>query len=89
MLKRKKCQALGVDTMSTLESNIALLSTIPEEFQGTIHTYLVNLCADNPFKPMSANEILEELAESRACYERGEFQDFDEVLDEISDKYGI
>ncbi len=75
--------------MSTLESNIALLSTIPEEFQGAIHTYLVNLCADNPFKPMSANEILEELAESRACYERGEFQDFDEVLDEISDKYGI
>lgn len=75
--------------MSTLESNIALLSTIPEELQGTIHTYLVNLCSDNPFKPMSANEILDELAESRACYERGEFQDFDEALDEISDKYGI
>jgi len=89
MLKRGYRQALGVDTMSTLESNIALLSTIPEEFQGAIHTYLVNLCADNPFKPMSANEILEELAESRACYERGEGKDFFAAIDEIRNEYGI
>ena len=40
-----------------------------------------------PFKPLSANDIFEELAESRACYERGEYEDFDDALNEISAKY--
>lgn len=38
---------------------------------------------------MSEQEILEELAESRACYERGEYMDFDEALDAISKKYEL
>ena len=32
---------LGDGTMSTLESNIALISTIPEDMQEQIHTYLI------------------------------------------------
>lgn len=40
-------------------------------------------------RPMSEQEILEELAESRACYERGEYIDFDEALDMISRKYEL
>lgn len=43
----------------------------------------------NPFKPLSAEEIYEELEQSRACYERGEYQDFDEALDEIKKKYEL
>lgn len=39
--------------------------------------------------PKSAEEIYSDLAESRACYERGEFKDFDEALNEISEEYGI
>lgn len=44
---------------------------------------------ENPFKPKSADEIYAELAESRACYERGEYEVFDDALDEIIEKYGI
>lgn len=43
----------------------------------------------NPFEPLSAEEIYAELAESRACYERGEYEDFDDALDAISKKYGL
>lgn len=76
--------------MSILEENIAIISTIPEDMQEKIHTYLVtNFCVANPFKPLASNEILDELAESRECYERGEYKDFDEALKEISEKYGI
>lgn len=76
--------------MSTLEKNIALLSTFPEEIQKQIHNYLVTRCnSDNPFKPLSEQEILKDLAVSRACYENGEYMDFDEALDIISEKYGI
>ena len=81
---------MGVDTMSTREANIALLSTIPEDAQQQIFVYLTqNFCNGNPFKPKSAEEIYSELAESRASYERGEYEDFDDALDDISDKYGL
>lgn len=74
--------------MSTLGANLALLLTIPEERQQEIQSYLLtNFCADNPYKPLSGDEILAELAESRACYLVGEGEDFDKVLDEIGDRY--
>lgn len=83
-------EMLEVDTMSTLESNIALLTTIPEEFQEQIHTLLVsNFCTDNPFKPISEKEILDELAEGRACYQQGKYKDFDCAVDEVEEKYGL
>lgn len=76
--------------MSILEANLELLSTIPEERQKEIQRYLlVNFCGNNPYKPLSGDEILTELAESRACYGRGEGEDFDKALDEIGAKYGL
>ncbi|MCR4717218.1 MAG: hypothetical protein K5656_08555 [Lachnospiraceae bacterium] len=76
--------------MSTRDANIALLSVIPESYQQQIYIYLSKkYCDNNPFAPMSANDIYAELAESRACYERGEYEDFDDALNEISAKYGL
>ena len=76
--------------MSILEANLELLSTIPEERQKEIQSYLkVNFCRDNPYKPLGREEILSELAESRECYDRGEGEDFDKALDEIGVKYGL
>lgn len=76
--------------MSTKEANIALLSTIPEEAQQQIFIYLThNFCKDNPYKPKTAEEIYSDLAESRACYERGEFKNFEDALNEISSRYGL
>jgi hypothetical protein len=64
----------GANIMSKREANMALLLTIPE---------------NSPFKPLSAKEIEVEFAEARACHERGEYEDFDEALDELSAKYGL
>lgn len=76
--------------MSTLEANLELLSTIPEEHQQEIQRYLlINFCGDNPYKPLKKAEIAEELAESRKCYQNGEGEDFDKALDEIGAKYGL
>lgn len=76
--------------MSTMEANLALISTIPEERQEEIRTYLLmNFCTDNPFKPLSAEEIASELAQARECYEKGEGENFDDAVDEISAKYGL
>lgn len=77
-------------TMNTKEANIALLLTIPDDAQPQIFAYLTqNFCNGNPFKPKSAEEIFSELANSRACYERGEYEDFDDALDDISLRYGL
>lgn len=35
------------------------------------------------FEELTDEELHVKLAESRACYERGEYRDFDEALDEI------
>lgn len=76
--------------MSTLEANMALLLTIPEERQEEIQSYLLtNFCTDNPYGPLSSSEIIAELDESRAYYLAGEGEDLDKVIDEIGDKYGL
>ena len=76
--------------MSTLEANLALLLTIPEERQEEIQSYLLtNFCTNNPYRLLSGDKILAELAESRACYLAGEGEDLDKVLDEIDDRYGL
>ena len=44
---------------------------------------------DNPYRLLGRGEILKELAESRKCYENGEGEDLDAVIDEIEMKYGL
>ena len=76
--------------MNALETNLALLLTIPEEHQEEIQSYLLtNFYTDNHYKLLSSSEILAELAESRAYFRAGEGEDLDKVLDEIGDKYGL
>lgn len=49
----------------------------------------MNFCENNPYSPLSENEILAELAKSRICYDNGEGEGFDKALDEIGAKYGL
>lgn len=80
----------GVDVMSIKEINVALISKIPEDAQQQIFVYLTqNFCNENPFAPKSADEIYADLERSRICHERGEYEDFDDVLDSISKRYGL
>ena len=76
--------------MTVMQSNLDLIRKIPEEKQQEIHNFLIlNLPNDNPFEPMSKQQILNELAESRQQAEDGNYRDFDEALDEIEAKYGL
>ena len=59
---------------------------VPHEYAMEIARQRLKECV---LRPKSEQEIWEELAESRACYERGEYMDFDEVLDMISKKYEL
>lgn len=49
----------------------------------------IDLLWENPFKSLSAGEISAELDESRECYLCGEEEDFDDAMDEISEKHGL
>ena len=51
--------------------------------------YKTGSFSNTPFAPQTAEEIYSDLAASRACYEHGNYQNFDDVLDTISKKYGI
>lgn len=76
--------------MSILEANIALISALPEADQEKVFLYLSeNYFENNPYRPMSAKDISEELAEARRCFDNGDFQDFDAAIDEISLKYDL
>ena len=37
---------------------------------------LMNFCSSNPYKPLSENEILAELSESKMLYDDGEGEEF-------------
>ncbi|MCR4926820.1 MAG: hypothetical protein K5927_02480 [Lachnospiraceae bacterium] len=80
----------GGNQMNTREINIAMLSAIPEKDQEKIYIYLSeNYFNNNPLRPLSAEEIYAELEESRKCFEKGEYDDFDDALGEIEKKYGL
>ena len=50
---------------------------------------LMNFCVGNPYKPLSENEILFELSESRMFYDGGEGEELGKVISEIGEKYGL
>ncbi len=76
--------------MSIKEANIELISVLPDEDQERVFKFLRDIFSDdNPFKPMSKKEILADLAKSRQCYDNGDYQDFDEALEEISQEYEL
>lgn len=71
--------------MGTREAKRALLSTIPESI-----LYLTqNFNGVSPFKTKTADQIYADLEESRNFYKCGEYEDFDNALNEISERYGL
>ncbi len=40
-------------------------------------------------KPLTAKEIMVELAESRRCYENGQGEDFESAIKDIEEKYNL
>ncbi len=44
---------------------------------------------DNPFAPMTEQQILDDLAESREEAEKGNYRGFDEFMDDLEAKYDL
>ena len=65
-----------VGFFSLITHNQDLIMEMKEEFFTLIST-------------KSAEEIYSELSESRSCYNRGEYEDFDQALDDISAKLSL
>ena len=76
--------------MTVMQENLNLIRQIPEERQEEIYQFLLlNFDVDNPFERLNKHQIFEELSESRRQAERGEYQEFDEFLDEVEAKYEL
>lgn len=76
--------------MTMMQSNLAIIQNLPEDKQRDVYNYLVmNYVKDSPFFPLSANQIKEELAQSRKDAEDGMYMDFDAFLDGLEKKYEL
>lgn len=59
------------------------------EANRLINTRLKTIDECLAFAPLSSKEIYEDLKESKDCYEKGMYTDFDDALDEVSPKYNL
>lgn len=77
--------------MNTLDATISMLRALPESDIKIIHdiTYFIYTKRHNPSKPITKEQILNDLAISREQIANGEYQDLDKAIDEIETKYGI
>ena len=77
--------------MSTLEATITMLEHLPESDLQAIHdiTYSIYTKIQSPFKPLTKEQVLNDLAESRKQVENGEYKDLTEAVDELRGKYGL
>ena len=79
--------------MSTLEATVSMLEAMPEEARILVLQYTQKLFSSprpaNPFIPMSENDILSVLAESRQEIEGGKGINMDTALDTLGKKYGF
>ncbi len=79
--------------MSTLEATVSMLEAMPEEARLQVFEYTQNLFGakkpQNPFLPLTKDQILEDLAVSRKQIDEGEVCSMEDALDELEKKYGF
>ncbi len=77
--------------MSTLESTISMLQSLPEPDVKAIHdiTYTIYSKIFSPIQPVSRQQMLNDLAISRMQEKTGDYKDFSDAIEEIEVKYGL
>lgn len=77
--------------MSTLEQTVSMLESLPEDDVKAIHdiTYRFYIREHSPFKPVTREQILKDLAISRQQIANGEGKELGEAIREIEAKYGL
>ena len=77
--------------MSTLEQTVSMLETLPEDDVKAIHdiTYRFYIRKQSSIKPLTKEQILNDLAVSRQQIANGEGKELGEAIREIEAKYGL
>ena len=77
--------------MSIIEATKSMLDVLPESDIRVIYTVTKNIFdkETSPFKPLSRAQILQDLDESSAQIENGEYLDFEDSLREIEVDCGL
>jgi len=77
--------------MSVAEATLNLMSTMSEEELLEMYHQARHIIdqRDNPFRPLSKQRILADLAISRQQIEKGETIDFDQAISEIEAQYDL
>lgn len=73
--------------MSTIEAIVSMLETMPEEARILVYKYTQELFSSrrpaSPFTPVSTNQVLEDLKESRQQITEGKGIKMDEALNDL------
>ena len=77
--------------MNLAEETKEIIDLLPESDLIVIYTVAKNMFdkVSTPFKPLTREQILEDLALSRKQIDEGNYIDMDEALDSIGAKYGF
>lgn len=83
--------AVGMIRVDGLEPTEDFKQYIEKEKRGEVTMDDVKKFLDKKYmmKPLTAKEIMVELAESRRCYENGQGEDFESALKDIEEKYNL
>lgn len=79
--------------MSTLEATVSMLETMPEEAQERVFSYTktiwMSMHPSSPFKPVSEEQLLSDLATSRKQIAEGKGLDAKEAVRELGRAHGF
>lgn len=79
--------------MSTYDSTVAMLDLLSEDdleaVNGIVKRLVLKAQEDNPYKKLSKNEMLSQLAEARQYIKDGKFKTGDQVAEDLGKKYGF
>ncbi len=80
--------------MSTLEATVSMLEALPEDAKMLVYKYTQSLFAadqahTNPFLPLTEEQILSDLAQSRQEIADGKGVNMKEALAKMGEKHGF
>lgn len=79
--------------MSTLEATVSMLEAMPEEARVLVYQYTQRLFTAHkpasPFAPVSADQVLSDLAESRQQIAEGKGENMKDALREMGKTHGF
>lgn len=79
--------------MSTIEATVSMLQTMPEEARLKVFEYTQQLFVSrkpaSPFSPLTTEQVLSDLEESRKQIAAGQGLEMKAALEEMGKKYGF